>query len=98
MATIETANTIHDIIRVNNHCGCVRNDRGNGSAGPLWIEAYDSDECGELVTEVTREEDPGAWRLAMEAHIAFDLGTGPTRVWVGEKALGDNGCQAIYSI
>jgi len=54
--------------------GLVANDRGNGAAGPYYIEewGHEYEVDSKLVTLVAREDDPDAWRLAEEA--SRDLG------------------------
>jgi len=77
----------------------VRNDRGNGSAGPVALLIAEIIEwrSDDDLTEVTADEDPEAWRLAREAHDDLKLEP-PCQVWVGDTGDGSNPPQAIYSV
>ena len=83
--------------------GVVQTDRGNGSAGPLYLGEMDEDDKradwadipAELVTE---DEDPDAWRLAREALEALGIAgdVEHVAVAVGERGEGSNPYQVIY--
>lgn len=81
--------------------GIVTNDRGNGAAGPMYLEEQEvrgtDSELGDVeITMVTEDEDPQAWELARDAHRDHKL-PAPTLVAVGRRMPGDNGHQDIFS-
>ena len=97
----ETIDTAADILAYNVHensaNGIAYNDRGNGSAGSGWIKEGTDGLESDAVTEVSREEDEQAWRLAYQAHSDLRIHA-PRRVWVGQEGDGSNPHQTIYSI
>ena len=77
--------------------GIIRTDRGQGSAGPLYLgEGRDdlADSLDDVVEPVSEDDDPEAWRLAREALTALELPGEPEHVCLGEQS--DDGYQAIY--
>jgi hypothetical protein len=82
--------------------GIVTNDRGNGSGGPGYIEELSGGEtdCDDTeVTLVTRDEDPEAWDLAIDAMRALCNEDVVTAVAVGHTGgpLDSNPYQVIYA-
>ena len=95
ISTLSDLQAIHD-------GGIVTNDRGNGAAGPMYLEEQEvrgmDSELGDVeITMVTEEEDPQAWELARDAHRAHKL-PAPEMVGVGKRMPGDNGHQDIFSV
>jgi len=67
--------------------GIVRNDRGNGSAGAVYLgeRIDDNDTLDQSITFVREDEDPDAWRLAREAFADLGFEGEPEFVAVGEN-------------
>lgn len=77
--------------------GIIQTDRGNGSAGPLYLgEELDDEQAATRIMYVTEAEDPDAWRLAREALEPLGIAAEIEIVAVGERDDGDNGYQAIF--
>ncbi|MFA5379215.1 MAG: hypothetical protein WC455_25895 [Dehalococcoidia bacterium] len=104
MAT--TIVTLRDLWETIGDCnaGVVRNDRGNGSAGPAYIDAATVADCADIpLRPVGEDEDEEAWELARHAHQSLRLDP-PTIVCTGEEQhpageyLSSNPYQAIYSV
>ena len=83
--------------------GIVRNDRGNGSAGPVYLgEGWDDNNVlDQRITIVSEAEDADAWRLARETFVALGLAGEPEFVAVGVRAdngefADESGAQAVY--
>jgi hypothetical protein len=98
--------TLRDLWETIGDCnaGVVRNDRGNGSAGPAFIDADAVADCGDTpLTAVGEDEDEEAWELARHAHQSLRLDP-PAIVCTGEEQhpageyLSSNPYQAIYSV
>lgn len=79
--------------------GCVTNDRGNGSAGPGFIWDCHADcDASERITQVSAEDDPEAWELAIESAQSNGCDY-PTIVCVSDRDdTVNNGHQMIYAV